>query len=108
MRPEQIKKKYRRAVLLVHPDKQKDKPPAQALLAERMFEKLKVRCRTFSSLCAAIARSFWPLSVCLIAQAEWAKIEHEVGDTAAPVEQQSSGPVDPSWGVDNSSEVKGD
>ena len=58
--------------------------------------------------CAAVAKSFWPLSVCLIAQAEWAKIEHEVGDTAAPVEQQSSGPVDPSWGVDNSSEVKGD
>ena len=107
MRPEQIKKKYRRAVLLVHPDKQKDKPPAQALLAERMFEKLKVLW-TFSSLCAAIARSFWPLSVCLNGQAEWAKIEHEVGDTAAPVEQQSSGPVDPSWGVDNSSEVKGD
>ena len=53
MRPEQIKKKYRRAVLLVHPDKQKDKPPAQALLAERMFEKLKVLCRTFSSLCAS-------------------------------------------------------
>jgi len=58
MRPEQIKKKYRRAVLLVHPDKQKDKPPAQALLAERMFEKLKVLCRTFSSLALPSPRVF--------------------------------------------------
>ena len=42
------------------------------------------------------------------AQQEWAKIEDEVGDTAAPVTQQTTGPVDASWGIDNSSEVKGD
>ena len=29
--------------MLVHPDKQKGKPAAQVMLAERVFEKLKVR-----------------------------------------------------------------
>ena len=41
--PAGVKKKYRRAIVLVHPDKQKGKDPAKVMLAERMFEKLKVR-----------------------------------------------------------------
>ena len=42
------------------------------------------------------------------AQAEFAKIQDEVGDTAAPVTQEASGPVNAAWGIDNSDEVKGD
>ena len=41
--PAGVKKKYRRAIVLVHPDKQKGKEPAKVMLAERMFERLKVR-----------------------------------------------------------------
>ena len=41
--PANIKKKYRKAIVLVHPDKQKGKDAAQVMLAERVFEKLKVR-----------------------------------------------------------------
>ena len=43
--PANIKKKYRRAIVLVHPDKQKGKEAAQVMLAERVFERLKVRIR---------------------------------------------------------------
>ena len=40
--PANIKKKYRKAIVLVHPDKQKGIDAAQVMLAERVFEKLKV------------------------------------------------------------------
>ena len=46
MTPPNIKKKYRKAIVLVHPDKQKGKDAAQVMLAERVFEKLKVRILT--------------------------------------------------------------
>ena len=67
------------AIRLVHPDKNADRGPATVMLAERVFEKLKQ---------------------------EFAKIQHELGDTAtAPVEMAASGKVDSAWGVDNSGDV---
>ena len=68
------------AIRLVHPDKNAERGPATAMLAERIFEKLKE---------------------------EFAKIKDEIGDTAtAPVQMAASGKADASWGKDNASEVK--
>lgn len=130
MTPPNIKKKYRRAIVLVHPDKQKGKDAAQVMLAERVFEKLKVRTLTYCAspsfrlhCCQRVSSGHCFAAVCAVpgkgryrrlanqswrVQAEWAKIQDEVGDTAAPVTQEASGPVNAAWGVDNSDEVKGD
>ena len=78
----QCRKAYRKAIRLVHPDKNGDRGPAHLMLAERVFEQLKQ---------------------------EFAKIANEIGDTAtAPVEMHSTGPVDSAWNKDNANEVKGD
>lgn len=67
-----VKKKYRRAIVLVHPDKQKGKDAAQVMLAERVFEKLKVRTLTYCNspfLASALvsASQLRPLFVALCA-----------------------------------------
>ena len=63
------------AAAQVHPDQQHGKSVYEQLLAERIFEKLKL---------------------------EFAKIADEIGDTAtAPVSMTSTAPADSAWSTSN-------